>query len=303
MGNINAFDSILECFRSEMMLKIISPPTNIYADGHIHRFHIPGDRQGTLNGWYVLHLDEVPSGAFGSWKVGISSTWSAKAKGDMNAKESAEYCRRIAEVQRQRDQVQLQQHQQAAKRSQNIWNTLKSADPHHPYLIKKRILPFTARQQGNHLVLPVIDCGGQIWSLQFIDPTGKKLLLAGGAKKGRFILVNELELNSSILICEGWATGATLARDYPRTSVIAAIDANNLEHAAMALRRQWPTTRMIICADDDRQTIGNPGLTKGRRASINAGAFFISPPWPQDAPDTLTDFNDLACWLEDRDEK
>ncbi len=129
MNYFNISHSIVEHFREEMIIKGVMPPSDIQADGILHRFHIQQDKPATLNGWYVLHLDEIPSGAFGSWKTGISSTWSAKARGDMNATESAEYSRRIAEVQRQRDQVQLHHHQQAAERSQNIWNTLKTADP------------------------------------------------------------------------------------------------------------------------------------------------------------------------------
>jgi putative DNA primase/helicase len=27
--------------------------------GDIHRFHVPGDKQGTLNGWYLLFLDGI----------------------------------------------------------------------------------------------------------------------------------------------------------------------------------------------------------------------------------------------------
>ena len=52
------------------------------ADGTIHRFRVPDDKAGTLNGWYVLHLDGIASGAFGSWKAGGSSTWSSRKPAD-----------------------------------------------------------------------------------------------------------------------------------------------------------------------------------------------------------------------------
>ena len=51
-------------------------------DGQIHRFHVPGDKAGTHNGWYVLHLDGIVSGAFGSWKAGGSHTWSSRKPTD-----------------------------------------------------------------------------------------------------------------------------------------------------------------------------------------------------------------------------
>ncbi|MGH8436477.1 MAG: hypothetical protein ACRERX_18835 [Pseudomonas sp.] len=44
-------------------------------DGSIHRFHVPGDKSGTHNGWYLLFADGIPSGCFCSWKIGASRTW------------------------------------------------------------------------------------------------------------------------------------------------------------------------------------------------------------------------------------
>ncbi len=45
--------------------------SEILADGHIHRFHVEGDKPGDKNGWYVLYEDAVSAGAFGSWKTGF----------------------------------------------------------------------------------------------------------------------------------------------------------------------------------------------------------------------------------------
>lgn len=36
-------------------------------DGAIHRLHVPGDKPGTLNGWYLLNNADRPAGCFGSW--------------------------------------------------------------------------------------------------------------------------------------------------------------------------------------------------------------------------------------------
>lgn len=45
-------------------------------DGKINRFHVPGDRAGSENGWYILCLDGgTASGCFGAWKAG-GSWWS-----------------------------------------------------------------------------------------------------------------------------------------------------------------------------------------------------------------------------------
>jgi putative DNA primase/helicase len=41
----------------------------------------------------------------------------------------------------------------------------------------------------------------------------------------------------------------------------------------------------------------NPGATKAKAAAIASGALLALPQWPEDAPEHLTDFNDLAVWL------
>ena len=105
-------------------------------------------------------------------------------------------------------------------------------------------------------------------------------------------------MSQRIIICEGWATGCTLAKNEPGTSVIAAIDPGNLEIVAVTLRHLSPTAEIVIAGDDDRLTTGNPGLTKARAAAIAANALLSVPDWPADAPKSLTDFNDLVNWLE-----
>lgn len=294
---------LIEQFQSEMRRYDLHPADGmtICADGQLQRYRVVGDKSNTKNGWYVLHLDGIPSGAFGSWKMNFSSTWCAKSRSLMRPEEISEHRRRIDKVCRQREQVKKQEQYRAAKRAHEIWRTSKSADPLHPYLQMKRITPFVARQRGNALVLPVIDCGMQIHSLQFINQDGSKLLLSGGAKKGHFIPITPLSPNSIILLAEGYATSATLAQNYPDKSVIAAIDAGNLESVAIAIRRSFPNKEIIICADDDRRISGNPGITKGRQAAITVGAKFAAPQWPEGAPDSLTDFNDLARWLANKE--
>ncbi len=288
--------NITEQFRDAIISKGITPPKTIIADGELHRFSTNGKPSDT-SGWYIFHLDGIPAGSFGDWRKGISSTWCAKSKDQMSFNEQVEFRRRIKDADRQREKAKSHRQQQAAERAQGLWDASKPAGYHHPYLLKKRILPFLARQRDEVLVLPIIDFDEKLWSLQFIDPEGKKMLLSGGAKKGRFIPINDLINDTRLLICEGYATGVTLAQLYPDICVIAAIDAGNLEPVAVEARRRWSDREIIICADDDRLTVGNPGLKKGHAAAIASKALFTSPQWPTGAPESLSDFNDLACWL------
>ena len=64
------FNQIINQFQAELLANGITPPNEIIADGKLHRFHIEGDKSGSKNGWYVLHLGDVPCGIYGSWKKG-----------------------------------------------------------------------------------------------------------------------------------------------------------------------------------------------------------------------------------------
>jgi len=100
-----------------------------------------------------------------------------------------------------------------------------------------------------------------------------------------------------LLICEGWATGATLHES--GYTVACAMNAGNLKPVALALRAEYHITEIIIAGDDDCQTEGNPGRTAANAAAIAVGGLVTFPDWPNTAPDTLTDFNDLFRWEAD----
>ena len=52
---------------------------------------------------------------------------------------------------------------------------------------------------------------------------------------------------------------------------------------------------LIICADDDSKTEGNPGLTKATEAAQEVGGLLAVPDFGPDRKDGATDFNDLAA--------
>ena len=184
------------------------------------------------------------------------------------------------------------------KRASAIWERATPAPANFPYLLKKGIQPHGARFYNSLLVLPVINTHNTLTSLQFIANDGSKKLLSGGQKQGCFIpIAGDISNASKVIICEGWATGCTLAENEHNATIMAAIDAGNLERVALAVRHQHPNIELVIAGDDDKQTPGNPGATKARAAAISADALLALPQWPEDAPAHLTDFNDLALWL------
>jgi putative DNA primase/helicase len=271
----------------------------IVADGTLRRFRVAGDKGGTSNGWAVLHAEH---GAAGTWKGGATCTWTAKHNAQMSRAERekvrASMQRARADLQRQREL----ERQQAAERAAELWakarpasETLPAAT--HRYLRRKRIASGNARQSGELLVLRIIDIDGNLHGLQYIGPDGSKKMLSGTAKKGHFILTAGALPADRIVIAEGWATASTVATQFPGAAVLAAIDCWNLYQVARNVRQRHPGAEIVIAADDDRLTEGNPGLRAARDAAAAVGAKLIRPEWPPGSPLELSDFNDLAAYL------
>jgi putative DNA primase/helicase len=262
------------------------------GDGEIHRFHVPGDRPGSQNGFYVLFLDSIASGAFGSWKVGGASTWCSREPAD--PREAEQVRQRIAKARAQREAQQLKHQKQAAAKARRWWRDARRADPAHPYLLAKGVRPHGLRQRGDELLIPLY-ANGELVNLQRIGPDGAKRFVYQGRVKASYSPLGIISPGRPLCICEGWATGATLHQDGGYT-VAAAMNAGNLKSVAQALRAKYPGVEIIIAGDDDRQTDGNPGRTFANEAAAAAGALVTFPDWPVDAPANLTDFNDLAAW-------
>ncbi len=263
-------------------------------DGAIHRFHVPGDKQGSLNGWYLLFLDGIASGCFGSWKAGTSHTWSSRKPVDRL--EAQLISQRIEQARNQREAERHQKQQAAAEYAARLWRDARRADPAHPYLVAKGIRPHALRQHGDVLLVPLA-CDGQLVNIQRIKPDGDKRFLFGGMVKGVCSVLGIITDGKPFYLCEGWATGATIFEE-TGAAVACAMNSGNLLPAGQRLQRQHPDAVLIVGADDDRQTDGNPGRTAAIKAAAALGCGLVFPDWPAHAPPTLSDFNDLRQWRE-----
>jgi putative DNA primase/helicase len=163
------------------------------------------------------------------------------------------------------------------------------------YLLAKQVTPLALRadEQGR-LIVPLQDADGVLHSLEFISADGAKRYLARGAKRGHFAVVGQEPAPLSapegpILVCEGWATGASLCMATGHT-VIAAMDAGNLLPVAEALRSRFPEADLVIAADNDDKPgrTANPGVEAARKAAAATDARLAIPATPGDA-------NDLFC--------
>lgn len=144
----------------------------------------------------------------------------------------------------------------AADRASRIWMAATTAHAEHPYLVTKQVTPLSLRvDRQNRLIVPLQDADGLIHSVEYISGDGAKRYLSGGAKRGHFSVVGSepgplATPCGPFLVCEGWATGASLhiATGHP---VIAAMDAGNLLPVAEALRGRFPDADLVI----DRKSV------------------------------------------------
>lgn len=286
-----AVDAVQE-FYEEMERRGLGCDQPIVADGRIHRFKSAADKRA--DSWYVLHADGVAAGAFGNWRTGQRQVWRESRDTFTTVADRERFAREIGEAQKRRDAAIRETQAATAERARKIWERLKPADPNHAYLKAKRIGPHCARQFGSTLVVPIHDIATRkLVNLQFIAGDGTKRFLTGGQVKGAAIMLAEAGENlSTILIVEGFATGAT-CREARQAPVAAALFDGNLAAVARAIRKKYPRAKIVICADDDRETDGNPGVRDATEAAT-AVKGILAIPRKKNAPDKKCDFNDLA---------
>ncbi|MGZ8907396.1 MAG: DUF927 domain-containing protein [Methylobacter sp.] len=284
-------DAIVQ-FAATIRAAGLTPPHNIKADGVLHRFPSNG-KPSDDSGYYVLHADDIPAGMFGCWRLGIKESWRADIGRSFTAKEEAEHRAKVKAMQQQRKEEEAKRHSEEATKAAQMWNAATPVPEDHPYLISKGIKPYGLRQYNGALVIPMYDADGRLCSLQFIDGDGNKRFLPGGKIKCRFHLIGSIEGVPVLCIAEGFATGATIhaVTGYP---VIVAFNAGNLDTVAKATRSMFPDIPLIICADDDFKTVGNPGITKAKAAALAVGGIVAVPAFNTARGEKDSDFNDMA---------
>lgn len=279
-------------FREAIGRAGLTPPAEIIADGELHRFASNGKR-GDLAGWYVLHLDGIPAGAFGCWRLDVYQTWCAKPERELTAAERAQQLERIEAAQRKREEAEREQRDQARRRAASEWSSARPAPDSHPYLARKGVKAHGLRVTGDgRLVVPVRDASGELHSLQFIGPDGDKRFLPAGRVRGCYFGIGKPR--GVLCVAEGYATATTI-HEATGHAVAVAFNAGNLEPVARALREKLPDVRLILCADDDVATADNPGITKATEAARAVGGFVAVPAFGPNRPERVTDFNDLAA--------
>lgn len=260
----------LDFMRATGLAPVKESPT---ADGRVHRYRVEGDKAGSKNGWYALHLDPIPHGAVGSWRTGETHPWRDAEARKINWQERMELQQRMRQLQYERSQAQQQVHAEARAKAARMWKASRPANVAHPYLLKKQVKAWGIRQIRDQLLIPARR-NGVMHTLQLIGPDGTKKFLTGGRIKGCYFAIGKPA--GTICVAEGYATAATV---YEATGYATAVafNAGNLAEVARHLAFNNPRTKIILIADDDAETPGNPGLTKATEAAMMVGGFVARP--------------------------
>lgn len=279
------------CEASGLLIK------DLIADGEIHRVAHVSSKKGSLDGWYILHTSgKVPVGIAGCWKEPtFESKWVADIGRSMSFTERFEHDKWVADLKAKKDAERLASQAVAAERAEDEVGTYADASNDHPYLVRKHIQAHGIKiDRAGRLVVPVVNQSGEILSYQTIDAEGNKRFLKGGKIEGGFY---ELRGNRKIVfVGEGFATCASI---YEATgyTVMVAFDCGNLAKVAKAAKEMFPGSKIVIGADNDQFTEGNPGVTKGRAAAALVFGEIVYPSFGDaDMVDNKpTDWNDLHC--------
>lgn len=285
--------------------------------GKLRRCHVEGDKE--RRGWYHLHEmrlangNDLIVGSYGIWRANTNNATKIElAKQELSQEQRDSLRKRLAEDKRLAEQARKADAKRAADQAAAAWRKCTEQGD-CDYLQRKGVGAHGVRfSPSGSMVIPMLDVSGAVHGLQVIR--SRKAAQAGQGrrlekeywpkgliKKGRFHLLGMASGAAVILVAEGYATAASLfeATGLP---VAVAFDAGNLAPVATVLRHRYKTAKLLVCADDDTWSDGNPGVTAASAAAMEVGGAFMAPTFADPAArqaafeakgTKLTDFNDL----------
>lgn len=246
--------------------------------------------------------------AFGDFKRDIADSWRGSDQA-LTPDEEKEIAGLVAETEREQREAREAHWAEVAPKLEAEFNGLTDLGT-VPYLVRKKIDKlFGARIMGNEhgdpiLCVPLRDVTGKLWNFQRVYSQklskGDKFFHKGARIEGLFHLLGELAPESTVRVCEGFATGASIFMALGEAQpVVCAFNANNLLPVAQALRKAHPQLRFIFCGDNDQWTevqgrLINVGKVKAQKAAREVGGNVVLPKFkPAQLDSRPTDFNDL----------
>lgn len=281
-------------------------------DGKFHRVQVHTDRIHKKSGSYKGYLDEYPAGFFENFKTGVRGTWKAKKekKINMSPDEFKKFIQTMQSKKAQDEKTIKELQYKTALKLQEEYNNAKWSYNFHPYFKKKGLSKnyYTKQDDKGNILIKLQDTQGFHWATQRIFNDGTKTFKVfltseekknkikyQSRKKGNFGLIGAIALyGDEFIICEGFATGATL---YEATNkiIIVAIDSSNIIHVTKNIKNKFPNSKIIIAADNDANNKKNVGIEKAQEAKDMFDDIKITYPIfsIEEAKKGYSDFNDL----------
>ena len=211
----------------------------------------------------------------------------------LTSEESAKLFREAEERRRKQEADRQALQDLRARQAQDRWRAGVVSD-YHAYASRKqlaRLYNALTDAATGALMIPMWVSRVGLVNLQLIYPDGLKRFMAGARVKGAYSIIGCLDGADRVLVCEGWATGASLFETYG-LPVVVAFNAGNLMPVCQALRSRFENLTVVIAGDDDRQNTANVGRKKAIEAAESIGATLLFPELCKTC--TCTDWNDLS---------
>jgi putative DNA primase/helicase len=267
---------------------------DVPADGRFHETDIENDPSGKGDGRIKYFPDGTGGIAF-NWK-GEKKPFFADDGRTLTDAELRERDRKRQEAIKQAEADEAARHAGAAKKALPFVEKATPATAAHGYLQAKGIQPHGALLHSDGRLIIPMRIGKVLHSLQFISDDGTKRFLPDGRVKGCYFLIGtaaEIKTCGTALICEGFATGATL-REATGLPVVVCFTAGNLLDVATFIRAQLPSVRQVICGDVDKSGTGQRAATEAAKSVGGLVALPAFTPAELAAEKPPSDWNDFA---------
>lgn len=277
----------------------------------------PNSKSGSKHFWYYFDLyDGYACGTVGNYKTGEKYVWSSHTDEEFKAEISEEI---KAQIEANRVKREAIEKRKAEEQQKKIDAALERSAPAttHPYMERKQVkVPKGVLADRDQLVIPLRDMDGEIKSIQLLandkryqDGTLDRIMI--GKFQGCFFPIGDIKQGATVYICEGLATGASIA-EATRKTVVCAMTAGNITNVLWQFKVNRPDVKFILCCDNDLSRAGHDVAEKAKEVGNVKAAFMpdfsVSPEQAaehqrlveqgkakeKDAPQ-FGDFNDLHC--------
>ncbi len=266
-------------------------------------------------GWYWISVVQFPDadGRLEDYLIGSYGIYHGNDNGKQNLKLKRDGRPSLSPAERDAMRTRLEaqakrakalraaEAKKAAQEAERCWR-LYVPTGQSDYLKRKGVHAFGLRYSpsGNGTLAIPMQRDGRIVGLQIIrgadrgNKLEKQYWPAGMDKVGAYHLIGGIP-RGLVLVAEGYATAASLHMATGLT-VAVAFDAGSIMPVVADLAKKYRTSKILICADDDYLTPGNPGVEAARLAATAHRAGWCQPEFAEERSTTKkgpTDYNDL----------